>query len=161
MSTTARSQTLSLRLNTVIRLITDEYNRRTLKKAKQGGKTRHSPPMPTSRRSRRRTCECFNCRKRGHIRADCWAKGGGKEGQGPKRKGQDGAASADQQSQQQQPDFEAWAVIEEDLKKKQSQSKSFASEPRTRASSTTRARPATCHHSVNSSSPTARYHRAL
>ena len=32
--------------------------------------------------------ECYNCKKKGHIAADCWAKGGGKEGQGPKgRKG--------------------------------------------------------------------------
>ena len=32
--------------------------------------------------------ECYNCKKMGHIAADCWAKGGGKEGKGPKgRKG--------------------------------------------------------------------------
>jgi hypothetical protein len=24
--------------------------------------------------------ECHNCHKKGHIKADCWAKGGGKEG---------------------------------------------------------------------------------
>src|SRR5882757_3808003 len=32
--------------------------------------------------------ECYNCKKKGHFALDCWAKGGGKEGQGPKgRKG--------------------------------------------------------------------------
>ena len=31
--------------------------------------------------------ECYNCHKKGHIKPDCWAKGGGKEGQGPKGKG--------------------------------------------------------------------------
>ena len=32
--------------------------------------------------------ECYNCKKKGHIAAECWAKGGGREGQGPKgRKG--------------------------------------------------------------------------
>ena len=32
--------------------------------------------------------ECYNCKKKGHIALECWAKGGGKEGQGPKgRKG--------------------------------------------------------------------------
>ena len=29
--------------------------------------------------------ECRNCGKQGHKRADCWAKGGGKEGRGPKQ----------------------------------------------------------------------------
>jgi hypothetical protein len=30
--------------------------------------------------------ECFNCHKKGHMVKDCWAKGGGKEGQGPKNR---------------------------------------------------------------------------
>ena len=30
--------------------------------------------------------ECYNCKKKGHISSDCWAKGGGKEGQGPKKR---------------------------------------------------------------------------
>jgi Reverse transcriptase (RNA-dependent DNA polymerase)/gag-polypeptide of LTR copia-type len=29
---------------------------------------------------------CHNCGKKGHKKADCWAKGGGKEGQGPRQK---------------------------------------------------------------------------
>ena len=29
---------------------------------------------------------CDNCSKAGHVKADCWSKGGGKEGQGPKQK---------------------------------------------------------------------------
>ena len=30
--------------------------------------------------------ECYNCHKKGHKKSDCWAKGGGKEGQGPRSK---------------------------------------------------------------------------
>src|SRR6202789_2679990 len=29
---------------------------------------------------------CHNCKRPGHKKADCWAKGGGKEGQGPRQK---------------------------------------------------------------------------
>ena len=32
------------------------------------------------------THECHNCKKKGHLAKDCWAKGGRKEGQGPKKK---------------------------------------------------------------------------
>ena len=41
--------------------------------------------------------ECENCHKPGHCKKDCWAKGGGKEGQGPwqnKGKKADAAAAA-------------------------------------------------------------------
>ena len=32
--------------------------------------------------------ECYNCKKKGHLLKDCWAKGGGMEGKGPRgRKG--------------------------------------------------------------------------
>src|SRR5271163_624408 len=28
--------------------------------------------------------KCYNCKKKGHLAEDCWAKGGGSEGKGPK-----------------------------------------------------------------------------
>jgi hypothetical protein len=37
--------------------------------------------------------KCHNCGKPGHFKADCWAPGGGKEGQGPKQKGKDKSVS--------------------------------------------------------------------
>jgi transposase InsO family protein len=35
------------------------------------------------------TRNCENCGKRGHVKANCWVPGGGKEGQGPSRKSKD------------------------------------------------------------------------
>jgi len=34
---------------------------------------------------------CFNCRKKGHKKADCWGEGGGKAGQAPWEKGKGGS----------------------------------------------------------------------
>jgi len=31
--------------------------------------------------------KCFNCQKKGHKKADCWAEGGGKAGQGLRGRG--------------------------------------------------------------------------
>jgi hypothetical protein len=30
----------------------------------------------------KKSIKCFNCQKKGHVKADCWVEGGGKEGQG-------------------------------------------------------------------------------
>ncbi|EDR10241.1 uncharacterized protein LACBIDRAFT_316933 [Laccaria bicolor S238N-H82] len=39
----------------------------------------------TSSQGKKKTdVECYNCHKTGHISNECWAKGGGHEGQGPK-----------------------------------------------------------------------------
>jgi len=32
-------------------------------------------------KKRPRNVQCENCNKKGHIKAECWAKGGGREGQ--------------------------------------------------------------------------------
>jgi len=55
--------------------------------------------------------ECYNCHKTGHYKSKCWAKGSGKEGQGPRRgKGmKDDAALAKEKSEE----TEAWATIED------------------------------------------------
>jgi len=40
----------------------------------------------TQKSKSKKDIECYNCWKKGHIKADCWVKGGGKEGQGPRRR---------------------------------------------------------------------------
>lgn len=37
--------------------------------------------------SSKKNINCFNCGNEGHYKSDCWALGGGKEGQGPSQKG--------------------------------------------------------------------------
>jgi transposase InsO family protein len=65
------------------------------------------------RRKDKRKVECYNCHKTGHYKSECWAKGGGKEGQGPRRgKGaKEDANAAPAEEEQDQP--EAWAAMEE------------------------------------------------
>jgi hypothetical protein len=55
--------------------------------------------------------ECYNCCKTGHYKSECWAKGGGKEGQGLQwgRGAKDNTALAIEQLEE----TEAWAAIEE------------------------------------------------
>ena len=113
MSTTAKLTRTALTPDMVTSLVIDEYDRRVIKKPKEGQDEALGADAKKGKKPKK-DVECFNCKKKGHMKSDCWAKGGGKEGQGPKRKGKDGAASADQQQQQsQQPDIEAWAAIEE------------------------------------------------
>ena len=71
-----------------------------------------------------RSIECFNCHKKGHKKPDCWAKGGGKEGQGPNQKGktetkekgkETAAAAKDKAEKKVDNNEEAWmALIDSD-----------------------------------------------
>ena len=103
----------------VVRLITDDYNRTTM--AKEAKKSEDQVFAALSQRNKgkdKRNVECYNCKKKGHIKANCWAKGGGKEGQGPKRdknkskdKDKDSAVPAVDKTD----DTESWAIIDEDF----------------------------------------------
>ena len=132
MSTTAALTNAALTPDTVIRLITDDYDRRVLKAGKQteGQDEALTADATKKKKKNKKDVECFNCGNKGHYKSDCWAKGGGKEGQGPKRKGKDKDNAALAEQSQPQPDIEAWAAIEEVSEEDQSQ-QSFASELRT------------------------------
>jgi hypothetical protein len=92
--------------------IIDEYERiqvqDKLSEPKDEALTADSSKKNTKEKDKHRV-ECFNCKKKGHYKSECWAKGGGKEGQGPKRsKGKEDAASAEDKKEP-----EAWATIED------------------------------------------------
>jgi hypothetical protein len=65
------------------RLIT-EYNRR-VQTGETGTKESTRQAMNVQKARRNFEGKCHNCDKVGHKKNDCWAKGGGKEGQGPRR----------------------------------------------------------------------------
>ena len=73
----------------LLQCVGDEYDRRAI--ANGGGKSKNQDVAlyagdrsARGGKGKRSDVECFNCHKKGHTKADCRAKGGGKEGQGPK-----------------------------------------------------------------------------
>ena len=106
----------------VIKLATDEYDRRTI----QSNKPQDEAFVAESQKKKgtkgkRRNVECENCHKTGHTKTECWAKGGGNEGGAPWRKnkkaGEKDKKTGDKTStataEDQTPDLEAWAAIDE------------------------------------------------
>jgi hypothetical protein len=97
----------TLSVDDLMLMITEEYERRMLK-AKGGKKDENVAFYSTdsgkgrkggSSLKKDRNVECFNCHKKGHKRPDCWAPGGGKEGQGPNQKGKSKAQGQDKEKE--------------------------------------------------------------
>ena len=64
----------------VVKIATDEYDRRTL----ESGKTKDEAfAVSSQKKGKKCDVECENCHKKGHTKDRCWAKGGGDEGGGP------------------------------------------------------------------------------
>src|ERR1700678_1094444 len=91
-STTSSVLGTTITADALMTTITDEYDRRLLNSKsgkKEDNAAFHSHEGSTKGRKggAKKDVECFNCHKKGHYKANCWAEGGGKEGQGPKMKG--------------------------------------------------------------------------
>src|SRR6202522_114211 len=114
----------------LILTITEEYERRNLK-SKDGKKDEnvalYSNDAEKGQKggsSSKKNVECYNCKKKGHYKSECWAPGGGKEGQGPnqkekgKAKAKETAGTAkekDEDKEKEKQVEEAWlAMIDED-----------------------------------------------
>ena len=107
----------------VIKLATDEYDRRTISRANEEALLAQTQGKDSKGRKPKRDVECTNCHRKGHLQAECWSKGGGNEGGGPKRKkrGGKGKEKSDSKGKQAESatakdkssDIEAWAAIEE------------------------------------------------
>ena len=107
--------------DTVTSLVTDDYDRRAVKKkGKKDEKDEAYYAGEGSKGGKKKTDKiCHNCKKKGHFKADCWAKGGGKEGQGPKGKkaeasgGEKGTGASVAEAKEEKEDG-VWAVADED-----------------------------------------------
>ena len=96
----------------LIDAICDEADRRTIKNPKFKKKDEQDAAYVAGQSSgkgkkdgddskkSKKNVKCYNCKKMGHIAKNCWAKGGGAEGRGPKgkgkNKGKEVAANADE-----------------------------------------------------------------
>src|ERR1700678_195681 len=119
----AKLSKTALNPDTVISLITDDHDRRAVKR--KGRKDEKDEAYYAGegsnggKRDRKTSKEGYNCKKKGHLKADCWAKGGGKEGQGPKGKkagegkGEKGAGESGGEEREKEGEG-VWAVADED-----------------------------------------------
>ena len=75
-----------LQSHEIIAILLDEDRRR---KGRSGGSDEVALQAKGKGWEKKKDCECYNCKKKGHMMKDCGVKGGGMEGKGPKgRKGQ-------------------------------------------------------------------------
>lgn len=105
----------TLSSNDLMLTVTEEYERRAMKQ-KGGRKEENSAFSANDSKSQKKNIECFNCGKKGHKKPECWAPGGGKEGQGPNQKGKgkakETAAAAKEKSKEDEKE-EAWFALAE------------------------------------------------
>ena len=108
-SNSAKLGTKTLTADLLQSLLLDEYTRRELKKQPAANSKDEAFTAEVTKPKK----QCSNCKKCGHVKADCWAKGDGKEGQGP-RKNKDKEETA---AVAEEKELEAWAMIigEEDV----------------------------------------------
>jgi len=107
MSATSSLLGTSLSPSNLIDAIGDEADRKAIKSPTKSKKDKPDAAFAAGQRFQdkrrgnggpsrpKRDVECYNCHKKGHVKADCWAAGGGSEGKGPRsRKGKEKETAA-------------------------------------------------------------------
>jgi hypothetical protein len=67
---------------------------------------------PTNRKLRFPDLKCTNFKKNGHTKDQCWAKGGGMEGKGPRRRGINGGTNSGSNMTSEKPTDAKFAEID-------------------------------------------------
>src|SRR5271169_5314140 len=77
----------TIKSDKVITRILSEFRRRRSDKERDDWELANSAVVRGKRTSKKRNpdIECLNCHKKGHSQAQCYAKGGGSEGQGDRK----------------------------------------------------------------------------
>src|SRR5271154_4859471 len=65
-----------LKSHEIIAILLDEDRRR---KGRSGNSGETALQAKGKAKEKKKDCECYNCKKKGHMAKDCWAKGGGME----------------------------------------------------------------------------------
>ena len=105
---------------TIIKLVTDDYDRRTVnnrikpKKDEKDAAFHAGGGTKGDAKEKKKNAKCHNCQKTGHYKSECWAKGGGKEGQGPKGKGgPKGNEKKGEKASVAEAEDAVWSVVDE------------------------------------------------
>ena len=67
----------------------------------------------TTTPANKKDAECFNCKRKGHCKSECWRKGGGKEGQRPKKDKDKDKDKVNASEAEASSGDESWVVIVE------------------------------------------------
>jgi hypothetical protein len=101
----------------IVKFICDDYDKWIIGKEADKKSEDQAFAAQVWKHKNKSNIKCFNCKKKGHIKANCWAKGEGKEGQGPRhnKRGQDKASDSAALAVDKTEDIESWAIqVDED-----------------------------------------------
>src|SRR6266851_5898650 len=102
----------------IVKFICDDYDKRMISKEADKKSEDQAFAAQLQKRKNKSDIKCFNCKKKGHFKAECWAKGGGKEGQGPRhnRRSQESASESAASAADKVEDIESWILqVHDDL----------------------------------------------
>jgi hypothetical protein len=96
----------------VIKFICNDYDKHMIGKEANKKSEDQAFAAQSQKHKNKSNIKCFNCKKKGHIKSECWVKGGSKEGQGPRcnRCSQESASESAASAADKAEDIESWIL---------------------------------------------------